>query len=155
MYKGMKMGSETIAIASDHAGLDLKAVIIKELKAAEFKILDFGTNSDESVDYSDYAYPLAKSINENKISRGILICGSGIGMSIAANRFPRIRAALVQDPLGAQLCRQHNNANIICLGARTTEIKMAINCLEVFLKTEFQEGRHTGRIKKLCNPPNL
>ena len=148
------MASETIALASDHAGYDLKSVIIRKLKATEFEILDFGTHSNESVDYSDYAYPLTKSIIQHVVSRGILICGSGIGMSIAANRFPQIRAALIQDPLSAKLCRQHNNANIICLGARTIEIEVALDCLKVFLETEFQGGRHTDRVKKLCNPPN-
>ncbi len=106
----------------------------------------------DSVDYPDYAYKLATAIREGEATRGILCCGTGIGISIAANRFPDIRAALVHDAFTAKMCREHNDANVICFGGRTTGPGVALDCLEIFLYTEFAGDRHARRVGKLSNP---
>ena len=151
----MLIVKKTIALASEHAGFDLKGALSNKLACAGFKIHDLGTNSRASVDYSDYGYAMADTILNGNIKRGVLICGSGIGMSIAANRFPGIRAALVSDPLSAKLCRQHNDANILCLGARLIGTDQAEECVQVFIHTKFQGGRHRKRILKLSSNPKL
>ena len=143
--------AEVIALASDHGGLDLKNVLIEKLKKDGYEVLDLGTNTHDSVDYPDYAALMAKTIKEGKAERGILTCGTGIGISIAANRFPHIRAALVHDAFGARLCRQHNNANVLVMGGRTTGIEVAFECVDIFLKTEFEGGRHANRVNKLSS----
>ena len=143
---------ETIAIASDHGGLNLKAALKEMLTEEGFGVLDLGPDSGESVDYPDFGYALAHAIKDGKAARGVLICGSGIGISIAANRFPHVRAALVHDALGARLSREHNNANVICFGERTTGVDVAKDALKVFLATEFEGGRHERRVDKLTNP---
>ena len=135
-----------IVIASDHAGFELKQHIIKNFPD---KFLDLGCDSVEAVDYPDYAYKLAKAIQEKKANIGVLICGSGIGMSIAANRFPNIRAALCTNALMAKFAREHNDANILVLGARIIDEKTAIECLSVFMNTPFKGERHQIRIDKL------
>jgi len=142
----------TIAIASDHAGYKMKVDIKNFLEHNEYKVLDLGTKSEESVDYPDYAQKLCKNILEKKAEIGILICGTGIGMSIAANRFKNIRAALCHNKTTAEMARLHNNANVLCLGARIIDYKTAKECIETFLKTDFEDnGRHARRICKIDN----
>lgn len=140
---------ETIVIAADHAGVDLKTQLVKELSALGYTPLDLGTHSTESVDYPDYAHALAKEIESGKASRGVLICGSGIGISIAANRHKHIRAALCHGALEARLARKHNDANVLALGARIIGIESAKDALHAFLKTEFEGGRHKKRVEKI------
>ncbi|HBS21197.1 MULTISPECIES: ribose 5-phosphate isomerase B [Thalassospira] len=145
------MTAKTIAIAADHGGVELKSQIIKSLAGNGWEVLDLGTDGSTSVDYPDYAQAVAKSIIDGKAERGILVCGSGIGMSIAANRYPQIRAALVHDRLSAELCRQHNNANVLCLGARLLGDATALDCVNAFMMTEFEGGRHERRVEKLSS----
>lgn len=145
------MTAKTIAIAADHGGVELKYQIIKSLAGNGWEVLDLGTDGSTSVDYPDYAQAVAKSIIDGKAERGILVCGSGIGMSIAANRYPQIRAALVHDRLSAELCRQHNNANVLCLGARLLGDATALDCVNAFMMTEFEGGRHERRVEKLSS----
>jgi ribose 5-phosphate isomerase B len=140
--------SDVIAIASDHAGLEMKQQLSAFLNAEGFSLQDFGTHSSDSCDYPDYAHALAAHVLEHQ-SRGILICGSGIGMSIAANRSAGIRAALVRSGLEAELARKHNDANVLCLGARITGIDAAKECVARFLSTPFEGGRHASRLAKL------
>lgn len=146
------MPTETIAIASDHAGFELKSLLKKDLETMGFGVLDLGAVSKESVDYPDFGFALAGALKAGKASRGVLVCGSGIGISIAANRFPEVRAALIHDALGARLSRQHNDANVICFGGRLIGEEVARDCLKVFLETQFEGGRHTGRVAKLSKP---
>ncbi|WP_430470315.1 ribose 5-phosphate isomerase B [Thalassospira lucentensis] len=143
------MTVKTIAIAADHGGVELKSAIISALKDRGIEVFDFGTNGSESVDYPDYAQAVAKSIIDGQSEAGILVCGSGIGMSIAANRFPEVRAALAHDRLSAELCRQHNNANVLCLGARIVGDAKALDCVDAFISTEFEGGRHALRVAKM------
>jgi len=146
------MQTETIAIASDHAGFPLKNELKEVLTNLEFSVLDLGVNDLESVDYPDFANALATAIKSEKAKRGVLVCGSGIGISIAANRHLEIRAALVHDALGAKMCRLHNDANVICFGGRMIGPDLAQDCLKIFLNTEFEGGRHSIRVNKLSNP---
>ncbi|HBU98140.1 ribose 5-phosphate isomerase B [Thalassospira lucentensis] len=143
------MTVKTIAIAADHGGVELKSAIISALKDRGIEVFDFGTNGSDSVDYPDYAQAVAKSIIDGQSEAGILVCGSGIGMSIAANRFPEVRAALAHDRLSAELCRQHNNANVLCLGARIVGDAKALDCVDAFISTEFEGGRHALRVAKM------
>ena len=143
------MTVKTIAIAADHGGVELKSAIISALKDRGIEVFDLGTNGSESVDYPDYAQAVAKSIIDGQSEAGILVCGSGIGMSIAANRFPEVRAALAHDRLSAELCRQHNNANVLCLGARIVGDAKALDCVDAFISTEFEGGRHALRVAKM------
>ncbi|MGY9000002.1 MAG: ribose 5-phosphate isomerase B [Rhodospirillales bacterium] len=140
---------ETIAIACDHGGVELKLDLVNLLMGQGFKVLDLGTNGPKSVDYPEFAYALAEALKVGKASRGVLICGSGIGISIAANRLPEVRAALIHDALGARMCREHNNANVIVFGGRTIGVETARDCLNIFIKTEFEGGRHQRRVDKL------
>jgi ribose 5-phosphate isomerase B len=145
----MKSGSKKIYIAADHAGFVLKKFLIAELKKLGFTALDLGCDSEKkSVDYPDYAQKLCKKITKNS-DVGILICGSGIGISIAANRFKHIRAALCNSVKAAKLSRAHNDANVICFGARLTSEKITLASLKAFLNTEFEDGRHGKRVQKL------
>ena len=138
-----------LALACDHAGLKLKEIIFKHLQDLKINYQDYGTNSEVSVDYPDYAAKVAEAIINNTAQAGILICGTGIGMSIAANRYKQIRAALCTDPFMAQMAREHNDANILVLGARITNPQNAIDCVSKFLSTKFTETRHLTRIAKL------
>jgi len=142
--------AEKIAIASDHAGYDLKVQLKQELEKLGFETLDLGTDGSASVDYPDFANKMADALASGMIVRGILVCGSGIGISMAANRHKHVRAALCHDHLTAKLSRQHNNANVLCLGGRTTGGDVAKDCLRVFLETEFEGGRHQNRVAKFC-----
>lgn len=143
--------SETVVIAADHGGVEMKKLIAAELEARGLAVLDLGTHSEESVDYPDFAQDLARAIRDGRASRGVLLCGSGIGMSIAANRFPEVRAALVHDHLSAKLSRQHNDANVMCLGGRLMGPEVARDCLHVFLDTAFEGGRHARRVAKMSS----
>lgn len=140
------MPNEVIAIACDHGGFDYKEILKSDLEEMGFEVSDLGCYDTSSVDYPDYANKLAIALKEGVTKRGVLICGSGIGISIAANRHAHIRAALVHDALTAKLCREHNNANVLVLGGRTTGIAVAKDCLKVFLDTDFEGGRHQNRI---------
>ena len=146
------MPPDTIAIASDHAGFPLKSMLKEELAELGFAVLDLGTNGTESVDYPDFAYAMTSAVRDGRAGRGVLVCGSGIGIGIAANRDPEIRAAPIHDALGARLARRHNDANVICFGGRTIGFDVARDCLRVFLETEFEGGRHARRVDKLSNP---
>jgi ribose 5-phosphate isomerase B len=140
---------EAIAIASDHAGFALKEILKAELAQLGFKALDLGPDNEASVDYPDFANALAGALGDGRAKRGVLVCGSGIGISIAANRHRHIRAALIHDALGARLCREHNDANVLTLGARLIGVDVAKDCLKVFLTTDFAGGRHQNRVAKL------
>ena len=138
-----------IFISSDHAGFKLKEDIKLFLKKKKYTFIDFGPSNDNRVDYPDYAHAVAKKVKTNKNLRGILICGSGMGMNIAANRHRNIRAAQCYNVKSTKLSRLHNDANIITLGSRLLSKKNALNCVSVFLKTKFEGGRHSKRIKKI------
>ncbi|MFN3462186.1 MAG: ribose 5-phosphate isomerase B [Oceanibaculum sp.] len=144
--------TETIAIASDHAGFALKGVLKLELESLGYAPLDLGTHDTASVDYPDYADKLAQAIKAGKAARGVLVCGTGIGISIAANRHREIRAALCQDVTTARLSREHNDANVLVLGGRIVGEEVARECLKAFLATAFAGGRHEGRVAKLAKP---
>jgi len=147
------MASNKIAIACDHGGIGLKTTLIKELENQGLEVLDLGCDGSGSVDYPDYAYKLAQALKNGEADRGVAICGSGIGISIAVNRFVEVRCALVHDSLGARLSRQHNDANVIAFGDRMIGVETAKDCLKTFLETEFEGGRHAARVEKLSNPP--
>jgi len=136
-----------VAIACDHGGFALKEAL--KIALPDVTWLDLGTNSAESVDYPDFAGKLADAIKAGNAPRGILICGSGIGVSIAANRHAHIRCALAHDVTGARLCRQHNDANVLAMGGRMIGDVLAKECVEVFLSTAFEGGRHQKRVDKL------
>ncbi len=138
-----------ILIASDHAGFKLKGIIKKHLSKKKLKIIDLGPFKLIKVDYPDYAHKLSKKINLNIKLTGILVCGSGIGMEMTANRYKNVRAALCYDQKSAKLSRLHNNANVISLGARLTKKNIALKCINIFLNTKFKGGRHAKRIKKI------
>lgn len=138
-----------IGIASDHGGFELKEKLKNQKGFADIEWIDFGTDSQESVDYPDYISKLAKAVQEDSVSKGIAICGSGIGADITANRFKKVRAALVHDKYGAEMCRKHNNANVLALGGRVTDAALAEQLVEIFLTTDFEGGRHTRRVEKL------
>lgn len=141
-----------IAIASDHAAIDLKATLAEWMRAQGHDVRDLGPETADRVDYPDYGYKLADAVASNAADYGVALCGSGIGISIAVNRNPKCRAALVSEPLSAALAREHNDANVIAMGARLTGPDMAIACLTAFLSTEFGGGRHAGRVEKLSHP---
>lgn len=143
------MSRETIGVAADHGGFALKQAVKQWIESAGYNVLDLGTDSDESVDYPDYAEKLVAAISSGSVKRGVLVCGTGIGISIAANRHKGIRAALCYDEETALLARQHNDANVLCLGGRKTDEALAGKLLALFLDTEFEGGRHARRVGKL------
>ena len=143
------MAGATIAVASDHAGFDLKEILKSDLQAAGYAVLDLGTNSTASVDYPDFGTAMGEAIASGKAERGVLVCGSGIGISIAANRNPKVRAAVVHDVTSARLTRLHNDANVVAFGQRLIGTETAREALKVFLDTKFEGGRHAGRVAKL------
>jgi len=140
---------DTVAIASDHAGVDLKLKLATDLEGMGFKVLDLGTNDAASVDYPDFGHALGDAVAGGKASAGVAVCGTGIGISIAANRHPGVRAALVHDKFTAEMSRQHNDANILALGARIVSEEVARGALKTFFSTEFEGGRHALRVEKL------
>lgn len=141
-----------IAIASDHAAVELKAALIAWLRDLDHEVDDLGPEGAASVDYPDYGYKLAKAIETGAADAGIALCGSGIGISIAVNRNPACRCALVSEPLSAMLAREHNDANVIAMGARMVGIEMAKACIAAFINTGFGGDRHQRRVDKLSNP---
>jgi len=143
------MSKVVVAIASDHAGVELKALVKGELEGMGFAVSDLGTQGTNSVDYPDFADAVAAALAEKKASQGVLICGTGIGISIAANRHHHVRAALCHDAAGARLSRQHNDANVLALGARLIGPEAARDCVRMFFSTAFEGGRHQRRVDKL------
>jgi len=143
------MPQDVIAIASDHAGFDVKEQVGRLLAELGHGVLDLGPNGTESVDYPDFADAMAGAMAEGRAGRGILICGTGIGISIAANRHRHVRAARCCDATDARLARQHNDANVLVLGSRTSGWETAQDCVRAFLDTEFEGGRHQRRIDKM------
>lgn len=140
---------KNIAIASDHAGFSMKESLLGEIESLGYNVLDLGTNSTESVDYPDFGYAVADKIASGEAEFGVVVCGSGIGISIAANRNPKARAALCHTPEESEITRKHNDANILALGARAIDNETAKQCLKAFLTTEFEGGRHQNRVNKL------
>ncbi len=145
--------SSTIAVGGDHAGFTLKEAIRKKLTDKGFITLDFGTNSIESADYPDFAHPVADAIEKNAASLGVLVCGSGNGVCMTANKHTGIRAALCWNEELATLARTHNNANVLCLPARFISEEKAMSILDSFLNATFEGGRHERRVGKIANPP--
>lgn len=138
-----------VAIAADHAGFALKEALKLHLQSQNFEVCDLGTNSIESVDYPDFAHKVAESVARGDTNSGVLVCGSGIGMAIAANRHKNVRAVVIENENDAKMSRSHNNANIACFGARRTETSEAIKLLDLFLATPFEGERHEKRIQKI------
>jgi len=138
-----------IGIASDHAGFELKVNIVLLLSELGYEVNDMGPANSDSVDYPDYAVSVAQALTTNKVSRGIVICGTGIGMSIVVNRFPGIRGTLCSDVYTAKVCRQHNNSNILIMGGRVIDHDLAKEMVKVWLKTPFEGGRHQKRLDKI------
>lgn len=138
-----------ILIASDHAGYALKKALLHFLREHSYTVEDLGCDSETSVDYPDFAYRLAERISQGLAGRGILVCGSGIGMSITANKFRGVRAAVVRDVYSAKMTRLHNDANVLCLGGRFTALGLAEEIVRIFLETSFEGGRHEHRLEKL------
>ena len=145
------MTTEEILIGADHAGFELKDKLVAELKKLGYAVRDLGTNTGTSTDYADYAHPLAKEVSEGKAKRGILLCGTGLGMSYVANRYPHVRAAVTWSPEVAALARQHNDANVLVLPARFVSDEDAVKILRTWLDTPFEGGRHERRVVKIEN----
>jgi ribose 5-phosphate isomerase B len=143
------MPSVTVAIAADHAGHDLKELLKPELEAMSLIVLDLGTHGPDSVDYPDFADAVAAALREGRAGRGLLVCGTGIGIAMAANRHRHVRAAVCHDATGARLARQHNDANVLALGARLVGPEVARECVRIFFTTKFEGGRHARRIDKI------
>ena len=141
-----------IAIASDHAAYELKALLADWLRGEGHEVLDLGTDGPASVDYPDFGFALGKAIADGSVERGVALCGSGIGISIAVNRVRHARCALVSEPLSARLAREHNDANVLAMGARLIGPEMAKACITAFLATEFGGDRHQRRVNKLTDP---
>ena len=145
----MKLIFKKISLASDHAGFTLKEIIKKKLIKNKVKVLDFGPFNKDKVDYPDYAKKVARNISSKKTNMGILVCGSGTGMAMSANKLRKIRAAVCYNSVSTRLSRTHNNANILALGSRLTNKKEALKLVNIFLSTKFEGGRHLRRIKKI------
>jgi ribose 5-phosphate isomerase B len=144
-----------ILIASDHAGFHLKRVVLEHLQARGLPVADLGTHSDASVDYPDFAGRMARALAVGDGERGVLICGTGIGIAMAANRHPHVRAAVCHDVSSAQLARRHNDANVLALGARLIGETVALDCVDAFLATAFEGGRHARRVDLMSRPLDL
>ena len=149
----MASASIRIALASDHAAVALKAQLADWLRGEGHAVLDLGPDDEQSVDYPDFGAKLARAITDGEAERGVALCGSGIGIAIAVNRFPACRCALVSDGLSARLARSHNDANVLALGARLIGIDTARDCVHQFLQTDFTGGRHRARVDKLTRLP--
>jgi ribose 5-phosphate isomerase B len=144
---------ERIVIASDHAAVEMKAMLCAHLREAGHEVTDLGPGGVDSVDYPDYGYQIAQAVAAGDADYGIALCGSGVGISISVNRHPDCRCALASEPLTARLAREHNDANVLALGARLIGPEMAKACVDAFLATPFGGGRHQRRVDKLSNPP--
>lgn len=138
-----------ILMASDHAGFELKELLAERARESGHEVVDLGPAGEDPVDYPDFAHNLARRIEEGQAEFGVLICGTGIGMAMAANRHPGVRAAVCHDAFTAELARRHNNANVLCLGGRTTGPGVAVQMLDIFLATPFDGGRHGRRVRKI------
>ena len=138
-----------IAIGNDHAGTEYKFEIIKLLESRGIKVTNYGTNENSSVDYPDFVHPVAKDVNEKNVDFGILVCGSGNGVSMTANKYPNVRAGLCWTKEITELTRQHNDANVLSIPARYTSIPQALTMVETFLDTAFEGGRHQNRVDKI------
>lgn len=147
------MSKQKVAIGSDHAGFALKQSLTADLQEMGFEVVDLGAHSEASVDYPDFGMAVAEAVSKGRAALGVLICGTGIGISIAANRYPAVRAALCHDHVTAEMCRRHNDANILALGARVIGIEVARECLKTFMNTPFEGGRHAARVAKLSRAP--
>ena len=145
----MKLIFKKISLASDHAGFTLKEIIKKKLIKNKVKVLDFGPYNKDKVDYPDYAKKVARNISSKKTNMGILVCGSGTGMAMSANKLRKIRAAVCYNSVSTRLSRTHNNANILALGSRLTNKREALKLVNIFLSTKFEGGRHLRRIRKI------
>ena len=141
--------AERIPIASDHAGFELKERLRASLSEMGFDVQDIGTHSTASTDYADYAHPLAQEVSSGEVERGVLLCGTGLGMSYTANRYPGVRAAVAWTPEIAALARKHNDANVLVLPARFVSDEDAVAILKAWLDTDFEGGRHTARVEKI------
>jgi ribose 5-phosphate isomerase B len=144
--------AKALAIGSDHAGLELKQALVKELSARGIELRDFGTSTAASCDYPDFAHALANAIERGEHAQGILVCGTGVGMSIAVNRHRGVRAVVCSEPFSARASRQHNDANVLCLGARVIGLGTALEIVDAFLSAQFEGGRHAGRVQKIELP---
>ena len=140
---------DTIAIASDHAGVELKSLLSEDLRGMGFKVTDLGTATTESVDYPDFGHAVGKAVEGRDAKAGVVICGTGIGISIAVNRHKGVRAALVHDDMTARMAREHNDANVLAIGARVVPAEKARALLKIFFETPFEGGRHARRVEKL------
>ena len=141
--------TKQLGIASDHAGLELKRVLVEELQGRGITLRDFGTDSGTSCDYPDFAHHVGRAIENKEIEQAILVCGTGVGMSMAANRHPSVRAVVCSEPLSARMARQHNDANVLCLGARIIGAGTANDIVDAFLNGVFEGGRHSARVAKI------
>ncbi|MBK1697926.1 ribose 5-phosphate isomerase B [Rhodovibrio salinarum] len=151
MTNSQSIAGQLVAFAADHAGVALKDALAQELREAGAEVIDLGTHGEDSVDYPDYGTAMAHAIADGRAALGVLVCGTGIGISIAANRNPAVRAARCANTTDARLARQHNDANVLALGARTMGVEVARDCLRVFLTTAFEGGRHQRRVDKLTD----
>lgn len=140
-----------VALGADHGGYELKEAIRKHLQAQEIEVFDFGTHSNDSVDYPKYGFAVGSAIIKGEADLGIVVCGTGLGISMAANKIPGIRAALCSETFSARMAREHNNANVLALGARVIGIGLALDIVDIFLKTEFSGGRHALRVDLISN----
>jgi ribose 5-phosphate isomerase B len=145
------MAVEVIGVGCDHAGLELKRALVAELERRGLQVRDFGTNSGDSCDYPDFAHALGQAIERGEVARGLLVCGTGVGMAISVNRHPGVRAVVCSETFSARMAREHNDANVLCLGARVIGAGVATDVLDAFLNTSFAGGRHAGRVAKI-NP---
>lgn len=144
--------TKQLGVASDHAGLELKRALVTELEKRGIVVRDFGTTTSESCDYPDFAHAVGRAIEGGEIERAILVCGTGVGMSIAANRHAAVRAVVCSEPLSARMSRQHNDANVLCIGARIVGTGTAIDIVDAFLSASFEGGRHAMRVAKINTP---
>lgn len=141
--------TKPIGVASDHAGLELKRQLMAELAQRGIAVQDFGTTTGDSCDYPDFAHAVGHALTRGDVERAILVCGTGVGMSIAANRHAAVRAVVCSEPLSARMARQHNDANVLCIGARVVGLGTAIDILDAFLGASFEGGRHAARVAKI------
>jgi ribose 5-phosphate isomerase B len=139
----------SVALGADHAGWELKEALKSWLMEAGYQVLDFGTHSPDSVDYPDYAQQVGEAVAVGKVDRGVLVCGTGIGMTMAANKIPGVRAALCGDAFTSRMSREHNDANVLALGGRLTDADMGRDILKIWLETDFAGGRHARRVNKI------
>ena len=144
-----ELDERVVAVGSDHAGYRLKESLVDELARLGYEVRDMGTGSEESCDYPDFALSVAEAVAGGEAEKGVLVCGTGAGMAMAANKVPGIRAAACNEPYTAEFCRLHNDANILTMGARIIDEEAALRILKVFIETGFEGGRHAGRLEKI------